>query len=115
MITFKDLTEWIIRNRTGASFKDYTELHIIGMLDRCAKDNTMLVIHHNDIIEGIVCGRVLNDDKVFYVDDILTLRKGLVKQMMRTFVMRFPGYTIQGRHRSGRERNFNSDKLFRKL
>lgn len=116
MITIQQLAEWITLHRRGMAFKGYTFEHIINQLCDCAKEQSMRCVTEKGEIVGVCCGAFNHKSKTLYVYDILTTKQGVVKRMMNDFISLWPGYTIQGRHRSGRERNFtNPIKLTHRL
>lgn len=113
--TLNSIQEWILKNRRGKSFYGYSPGKILNQLLDCSRNESMLVIMDNDEIVGIACGRWLPDN-VLWIDDILTTRPKVVKHMMLTFQQRWPSFSIQGLHRTGRTRNFtNTQKLTNRL
>ena len=115
MITIEQIADWIIQHRKQTAFVNYSKEHIIRTLCERAFEQSILCIVDGDTIFGIVVFDIRPKEKVIYVYDILTTQKGVVKQMMKTCIQKFPGYKIQGRHRSGRERNFDSQQLANRL
>ena len=112
-----DLVTWILKNKKGDAFKNYSEEKIVSLIyasfyDRC------LAYTQDEItgeFTGVVCGIKTAYNKTVTIHDILTTKPGVVKQMMKKFNSLYPGYSLTGTCR-GRARIFNnSDKLERRL
>jgi len=115
-MTLGKIAEWIIKNRKGKSFEGYSFDKICQQLSDCAEKGTMLCVFDEDAyIAGVVCCEK-REPNILYVFDILSIKEGTIKQMMKYFMNRFPGWTIQGKHRTGRLRHFkNPRKLTNRL
>jgi len=112
--TLGDIANWIIANRKGKAFP-YSYDTIIHQLVEAERTDAILCVIDGDTILGVVCGRWL-PGRIYYVDDILTIKSKVVKHMMNYFLEHYPDFTIQGLHRSKRARNFtNIKKLTERL
>ena len=91
------IAEWIIKHRKGNAFKDYTFNKILAQLRYCSDHYSMLcVVDSFDNILGVVCCTINKEDKVCFVDDILTIHKDALRSMLQFFHENFPGYKLEG-------------------
>lgn len=115
-MTVDKVAQWIIAYRRGKAFEGYSFEKICQQLTECAANGAMICVHDvNSNLSGVICGewRLPN---TYFVFDILTIKPGVVKQMMKYFRNRYPNHIIQGRHRTGRARFFTDiNKLTNRL
>lgn len=117
-ITYEEIADWIIENRKSKAFSGYSKDDIIGQIDFCVKHNSMLVIRspETEEIVGVCCAELHHEEKELFIQDILTTKPHIVKQMMIYVLDNYPNYRITGVNRSGRNRCFTqSHKLFNRL
>ncbi len=105
MTTIGQVAEWIIANRKQAAFNGYSFEKIVSQLGQCIDDNSMLCVTDESGIVGVICCRNISE-KTMFVEDILTTKPGIVKQMLEFFVTHYPGYRLTGKTRTGRHRIF---------
>ena len=116
MITLADIIAWIIVHRKRSSFRGLSYRELLMLLSEKANKDQMLLILGGDSIAGIVIYTPDNEKKELFIDDILTTEKGVVKEMMKICMAKFPNYFITGKHRSERIRLFkDQEKLTRRL
>jgi len=115
MINVLQLTQWILTNRRGNAFKGYDTRKILEELCKCTDEESILCVTQGQEIVGIVCAKRDDIKRTLYVWDILTKGRGVIKQMVKYFMEKFPGYTLQGKAH-GRARQFTDiEKLFRRI
>lgn len=117
MMDIMALAEWIVRHRTGRAFKDYSMTRICEELVECANNDTMLCVTDvNGFVVGVVCGSKNPDNKEFFVYDILTTEPWVIKEMVKYFRNKLPGYSLRGIKKCDIQRHFNDiNKLIAKL
>ena len=113
MTTIGETVEWIIKNRRGRAFRGYSPFKILSCISECVDKETMVCISDPSGIVGVCCGEIR--DNTLYIHDILTIRSGIVKQMLSHFLKRFPGYTLEGMVGDRKRKFTNPQKLFRRL
>lgn len=109
-LTITMLADWCFVHRTGKAFAEYSWDKIYSEIAECVRNKSMCYVIENHKIVGICCGTFLANKKVFYVNDILAEGQGVVKKMLKYFLKNWPEYTIEGLHRTGRERQFSNPK-----
>ena len=116
MIKVEDIVDWFLLNRRGKAFRGYTRAILISQLCECIDEGMIRVITESDNnIVGVVCCKQLIKEKLIYVYDILTTKKGVVKQMVQFVLKEFPGYSIGGKIGERERRFHNAEKLHRRL
>ena len=114
MITYKDLADWIIQNRTkGKAFVGYSYEKIMEELIHCSQTDTMFCVSNGSIIVGVVCAIPDNFKKILHVYDVLTTEKGAFNRMITQFKKQFPDFSIQASRKNGKLIAYNNiDRLF---
>lgn len=115
-MTVDIVAKWIMEHRRSKAFEGYSFEKICSELSECAANGAMICVHDPiEGISGVICGE-WKLPNIYYVYDILTVRKGVIKQMMTYFHNRYPNHIIQGKHRTGRTRHFSDiNKLTSRL
>ena len=114
MKTVLDLADWIIKHRRGKAFEGYSIWRILGQLDTCIKNESMLCVTEGANIVGVVCfEKRIN---TIYVEDVLTTKPGILKKMLQVMLVKFPNYDLQGIRKGKRQLHItNINKLYRRL
>ena len=116
MITVGELTDWILKNRSGTAFKGLTKEQIVNELTLCIDNKSLVCVSGKEGIYGVLCFERNGEDKTLYVYNILTVRRGIVKHMAKFVRDNFPGFIVTGHNRHERFRNFKDiNKLTRRL
>ena len=103
------LAEWILKNRSGMAFKDYDMATVCKEILECLENDTMLMVEdEKQNIVGVFFGRKNVITKEFFVYDILTTEPWVLKEMIKYFINKFPGYSIHGTKKHGIQRHFVS-------
>lgn len=106
---------WVVKNRRGAAFKDYTRNKIYAEVMESIESEVFRYTFDDKGLTGVVCGVKDDDKKHIYIYDILTTSKGALKALLKTANQSFPNYEIFGKVRS-RKRHFKSlDNLIKKV
>lgn len=101
MITLEQLEQWILSNRRDNAFK-YNLDKLLLELTTCLDSNSILCVTENSQLVGVACWHEDCLRKLIHVYDILTTEKGVIKKMFHYFNTRYPGYSIEGKHKTGR-------------
>lgn len=99
-----DLYKFILRNRRGKAFADWSRHDILRRVSIAVNTKECLVYEEGGQILGMAMGtRLLHGDKVgMHVDQILTTRPGIVGIFFREFLRRFPECEMITGKRHGR-------------
>lgn len=114
--TLGDLVEFVLANRRGNAFKDYTENQIAEELFTGC--NTGVVFYcvnatHDGII-GVVSGLANPKARTLHICNLLTTEKWAMKRFIEIYREKFTGYALTAR-RYGIEVEYNTEKLYNKL
>jgi len=97
-ITLEDIVKFVLANRRGKVFKNWSELEIACHVHRCMKSKTVAIVtadENNDII-GVATALLLNC-YTMHIDNILTIKRGLIPFFIRILRINYPEVTkIQG-------------------
>lgn len=112
--TIGELVNWILLNRRGKAFRDYTPERITSeIMHSIEKNGFEYSTNIAGQFNGVVCGEVIDGE--FMVYDVLTTENGVMKKLMQTYINRFRSIRIIG-HVRDRERHFNNpQKLMERL
>lgn len=115
--TIREIVDWIVQNRKGKAFENYSEHQIATELLNCSERNTMLLsIDKCGNIVGVVTAQAMTDKKIMFVWNILTIRKGICKEMLLEFFKIWPNYTLEGIKKHNKLRKFpDNNRLLAKL
>ena len=115
MITVGELAAWIMLHRKGEAFKDYSISKIVFQLDEAITNNCLMCTHNGKEITGVAVGEIDVVKKDMFVYDILTIENKAIVKMLSQFMKQYPGYTLSGVAKNGKERHFESAQLAKRL
>lgn len=112
-----ELAEWILKNRKGPAFKDYTMATLCKEIVNCAEARTMMIVKdENDKIAGVYFGEFNHPAKSFFIYDILATNTWVLKEMLLDFQKKYPDYSICGVKKHGIKRHFdNAQQILERL
>ena len=100
------IADWILANRRGKAFLDYSREQIINELANSVINNSGLVsTNDRGVIDGVVTCKIDREKKLCYVQNILA-NHTVMKRMLQYFNETFPSYHLYG-IRHGKEKHFN--------
>lgn len=110
------LVKFVLDNRRGNAFKDYTENQIAEELfTGCTAGVVFYCVNAtHDGIVGVVSGLADAKTLTLHVNNVLATESWAIKRFMELYKENFDGYTLTAR-RYGREVKYNSNKLYNKL
>jgi hypothetical protein len=96
-VTIEQLVQYILKNRRGNAFKDYSQHLIENGIKIAYNQGTMLCAVNNDgEVCGIVIARAYHEQRIMDILDILTTEKWVLPKFVREFLARFPEYELTG-------------------
>jgi len=116
-VSVGELVDWIWDNRRCIVWKEYTKIKIFEEVNWCITYGSLCYsTDSKGALDGVTCGRLDHDKKVFYVINILCLKTEALKNMLNWLITLYPNYTLEGFARGTRKRYFNDPhKLLRRL
>lgn len=116
MITYEQIADWVLANRSGNAFLNYSKPEIVAeLLDRVDYD---LVWYHasDNQINGIVTAdEVYVDGKpVIYVRNAIAKHKHVLYDFLARYVSTYRNLPLRYMHR-GKERTINPARAIREL
>lgn len=106
-----EIVDWIIKNRKGNAFKDYSkekiECELYESIFFCI---FRLALDHDGNIIGVVCGNRDINKKQIYVHDILSTKEGIVQMFLNDCHKCYPDYQLLGMAKNERPRVFSNAK-----
>jgi len=110
----KKLVDWIVANRYGHSF-NYPHNKIANVLLHAYEQDVFVVSHSNGIIHGVACGEKSIKDHHIFIHDVLTTRKGIVKEFLMFCHSKYPDWPIYGTVRNRYRLISNPVKFARRI
>lgn len=120
MIKGSAILEFILKNRRGKAFKDFTVGDIMSTVSEAASLNGLaMVIDNNNDLSAIAIGfpyiKDSTQEKFLHVHTVLTTKIGDLKTLLLEFQNRFPNFTITARRRGKIVKYLNTPKLIKRL
>lgn len=115
--TLGELVEFVIANRKGKAFIDYSEPEIANLILQSSEEGGLFYLTNNDNkVCGIVLATIDSNLHTFFVNDILTTDKDAFKRFIVAFKDKFSNFNIRGERRRGKEGtprliNYNTQRL----
>lgn len=104
-----ELTEWILENREGNAFLDWTERDIIQGINYAIHAGTLLYALENGHLQGVMVMATLKDKELF-IEAAVTTKKGVLVKFAQAILERFPGYRVTAK-RNGRIIQYDMHKV----
>lgn len=111
-ITLGELVEFVLVNRKGNAFKDYSEEVIAASLKRGADNGLMFYTATDGLVDGVILLHHDTANNVIWVHDILTTTHKAFKLIVGLYKTKFNGMKIAGL-RHGKPMHYNSERLYR--
>lgn len=111
-----DLVEFVLKHRKGKVWLGWTREQLAQEIALAANRNSLSFIAKADgTVEGLVVFEEAPSYKLIHINNILTIRKGIIKLFCMAFKSRYPGWDIQGNRRDYLVRYKDTTKLIDKL
>lgn len=95
-VTLGQLVEFVLKNRRGKAFFNYTEPHIAYDIYHASQEGTMLYAVNDDgKLCGIVVASKVEEMRMMYVKDILTTEPWAIKRFVKMFKEGWPEYRLR--------------------
>ena len=114
--TFKDLVDFVMKNKGIKTFMGYSDERVIAMLKEGLDNESFF--YEIDPDDGHITGFILavidNKQKVIFVTENLAMSITCLKRFAMKAKDKWPGYSLRAK-RHGQYRRFNTPKLYNKL
>lgn len=107
MITFNKCIEYVLKNRKGDAFRDFSPEDIYATIQASAQVGAFCYVVHDEELVGVVTGVPHEAIQQLHITQILTTHKGALREMVSEFRARFPGWTLSAT-RGGTLSNYGS-------
>ena len=116
-LTIKDLVEFVIKNRYGKAFKDWSSDSIAIAFRDAIKNNCLVYsLNSNGEINGVLLAERFDDYKVLHINNILTTEKGIVKKFLSKFFEWYgKDWDLQGYRHENLKRWANTNQFIHKI
>lgn len=95
MRTVQEVVDWVLKNRKGNAFKDYSPIKVLLQVHEGMQRDEILCISEGKDIVGVICWEKMPSNVIF-VHDILTTKKGAFKRMIDFLNIHFKGWSVKG-------------------
>ena len=107
MISVGQLADWIIANRKGDAFKQFSWEEIVITINESIEQNALICAVDNDSIFGVCCGELDTERRVYHAANIITVTPRAMVAMIHRFKELFPKYEVRVK-RKGKDRIIKS-------
>jgi len=115
MKTLGDLIKYVLKHRKGTAFIDEDERIIARDIVHASCDDTLLYyLDERDNICGIVVAIENSENKIMFIQNILTTDDRAIVEFIKIFKQKWPLHTIKAM-RKGKPLTYNTPKLVNKL
>lgn len=108
-MSMEQIIEWIMKNRTGAAFKDYSkekiEMELYEAMFFCV---FRAAFDEQGNMIGVVCGSRDINKKQIFIHDILVTKPDVVKLFIKSCNDSYPDYELHGIKENGKQRVFKT-------
>lgn len=111
-LRYKDVIKFILKHRKGKAFDGWSEAEIVNYVFNRAAQGLMLVAKQGKSVIGVVCAEQYAGN-IIHVENILTIKPGVIKIFMEGFEKLFPGFKLEG-YRHGKLKIYEDQKKFKK-
>lgn len=116
--SYKDLFEFVLKNKGAKTFMGYSDAEIFDMLvDHLAQNDKFCLyyaVNEKCELVGVILFEVNLEDKMIFVTENLAMSLATLRQFAKMAKSRFPGFTLQWL-KYGKLKQFNTEKFYRKL
>lgn len=114
-MTVGQLIDWIVLNREGKVFKDFSLNEIAAAVKAGIANKTLYYATNADgSISGMILAHPNYRRRVLFVTENMAMSLATLKLFAKRAKAEFPGWRIEAM-RHNRHRRFNTEKLYRKL
>lgn len=112
--SIREITDWLLANRRNNACKGYSRELIEQQVFNAARNNTITYYAEGDKLLGVGYGYLTST--TVYVQNVLTIRKCIIKHLIKWITVNYPNYNIDGKRHSKRFFNCsNPSKFLKKL
>lgn len=114
MSTIMDVARLAYEHRNTKFFNDSTILDYANTISAAIKRSCFRFIEEDNKIIGFIYWHQDDNKKTFYVENIVCLKLGVIKQFLIEFTKQRKGYTLEA-HRDMKLIKYNTPKLLEKF
>ena len=115
MKTLGDLIKYVLKHRKGNAFRDEDERTIARDIVHASCDDTLLYyLDERDNICGIVVAVEDSENKIMFIQNILTTDYRAIVEFIKMFKYKWPLHILKAM-RKGKPMTYNTPKLVNKL
>lgn len=111
----KKITDWVLANRRGESFKNFPPNLIANQIKEAIKQDVIVLDLEGEVIMGLALGERNDKEQYVFIHNVLTLKPGVVKRFIEFCTMKYPHYSIYGMVRNRYRLINNPTKFSRRL
>jgi hypothetical protein len=109
--TIGNLVTFVLAHRKNKAFCEYTADDIAHEIQVSIADNGFSYsVSEVGTINGVVTGKAYPDKKLFYVRNILSIEKGVIREFLKILQREYPGFKIAGL-RFDKVKNYDTNRL----
>lgn len=109
------LTDWIVANRRGNAFQDYSHNKIANEIKRSIEQDVIAVAVKDNQFYGVALGERDDDGQRIIIHDVLTTQPGVVRGFLIYCAGKYPTYSIFGLRHNGYKLIKNPTQLARRI
>lgn len=113
MHTIEDLTNYILVNRKGKAFLNWTRQQIVEIINQCLEDNSLgYAVDSDNKIVGVICAIKHGQEKVLYITAVLCTAPKLLSKFVELYNILYPGWKLEALRRD-KKVTYNTDRLLK--
>src|SRR5256885_1069863 len=115
-LKIKDLVEFVVKNRRGEAFKDWSEDELaINFRDGIDKNCLTFSLDEKEEIDGVLLAEIFPEYKVLHIENFLTTRRGLMNKFLSKYFEWYPGWELQANRHGHLIRYKDTPRLIQKI
>jgi len=113
MITVKQIIDYVMQNKRGNAFRNFTEQEVLRSVLTALSNNALIVCSDGSTITGIALAYKV-DDTVIHVSQILTTSEDAFRAILQRLYGIYHSYTFEA-ERNGRLVRYNTEQFANKV
>ena len=113
--TFKDLLDFILKNKNGKVFLGFSDAQIVYAIKEGIDNGTLLYsVSSSGNLDGMILAKENKVNKILFITENLAISMNNLKQFAKIATERWPGYKLEFFKHSNHKIQ-DLDKLYKKL
>lgn len=100
-MTVGELIKWILENKRGRAFKDWTQEQIVSAVCSSIETGSIIYTTENNQFTGVALFVKDIENKVAETGPVLTVTRSALPQIVAYFKQNYPDWTLQIHSRNG--------------